>query len=103
MYRVSIMYPNQKGARFDINYYKTTHMDLVKKHLQPFGLIKTDVEKGISGGGDQPAPYICIGNLYFESRDGYDRGIAEAGPILRGDISNFTDTKPIRQISEILD
>jgi uncharacterized protein (TIGR02118 family) len=102
MYKVSIMYPNQKAARFDFNYYQTKHMDLVKKHLQPFGLIKTDVEKGISGGGDQPAPYICIGNLYFESRDGYDRGIAEAGPILRGDISNFTDTTPVRQISEIL-
>ena len=59
------------------------NMDLVKKHLQPFGLIKTDVEKSISGGGDQPAPYICIGNLYFESRDGYDRVIEEAGPIMR--------------------
>ena len=103
MYRVSIMYPNQKGARFDINYYKTTHMDLVKKHLQLFGLIKADVEKGISGGGDQPAPYVCIGNLYFDSPDGYDRGIVEAGAILRGDIANFTDTTPIRQISEILD
>jgi uncharacterized protein (TIGR02118 family) len=102
MYKVSIMYPNQKAARFDLNYYRTKHMDLVKKHLQSFGLIKTEVEKGISGGGDQPAPYICIGNLYFESRDGYDRGIAEAGPILRGDISNFTDTTPVRQISEIL-
>jgi len=102
MYRVSIMYPNQKGARFDISYYKTTHMDLVKKLLQPFGLIKADVERGISGGGDQPAPYVCIGNLYFDSQDGYDRGIAEAGAILRGDIANFTDTKPIRQISEIL-
>lgn len=103
MYKVSVMYPNQKAARFDINYYQTKHMDLVKKHLQPFGLIKTDVEKGISGGGDQPAPYICIGNLYFDSRDGYDRGIAEAGPILRRDISNFTDVSPVRQISEILD
>lgn len=103
MYKVSLLYPNQKAVRFDINYYRTTHMDLVKKHLKPFGLIKTDVDKGISGGGDQPAPYICIGNLYFESRDGYDKGIAKVGPILRGDISNFTDVTPVRQISEILD
>ncbi len=103
MYKVSVMYPNQKDAHFDFNYYKTKHMDLVKKHLQPFGLIKTDVDKGISGGGDQPAPYICIGNLYFGSRDGYDLGIAEAGAILRGDIPNFTDIIPVRQISEVLD
>jgi len=103
MYRVSVMYPNQKGARFDLNYYKTTHMELVKQHLQPFGLVKTDVERGVSGGGDLPAPYVCIGNLYFDSQAGYDRGIAAAGSILRGDIVNFTDIAPVRQISEILD
>lgn len=56
MYKISVMYPNQKAVRFDFNYYQTKHMDLVKKHLKPFGLIKADVEKGISGGGDQPAP-----------------------------------------------
>ena len=102
MFKVSVMYPNQSNARFDFDYYKTKHMDIVKKHLKPFGLIKTDVDKGISGGGDQPAPYICIGNLYFESREGYDLGIAEVGTLIRGDISNFTDITPVRQISEIL-
>ena len=103
MYKVSVMYPKEEGAKFDIDYYRTTHMELVKKHLKPFGLIKTDVDKGISGGGDQQAPFVCIGNLYFDSLDGYDRGIAEAGAILRGDIPNFTNVTPIRQISEILD
>jgi len=103
MFKISIMYPNEGGGKFDLDYYRTTHMELVKKHLKPFGLIRTDVDKGISAGGDQPAPYICVGNLYFDSQDGYDRGIAEAGPLLRGDIPNFTNVTPIRQISEILD
>lgn len=103
MFKVSVMYPNEEGARFNIDYYRTTHMELVKEHLKPFGLLKTDVDKGISGGGDQPAPYICIGNLYFDSQDGYDRGIVKTGPILRGDIPNFTNVTPIRQISEILE
>jgi len=103
MFKYSVMYPNEKGAKFDFDYYKTTHMALVQKHLKSFGLIKTGVDKGISGGGDQPAPYVCIGHLYFESSDGYEKGLAEAGPVLRGDISNFTNVTPIRQISEILD
>jgi uncharacterized protein (TIGR02118 family) len=103
MFKVSVMYPNQEGAQFDFEYYKTTHMGLVKKHLTPFGLIKTGVEKGVSGGGDLPAPYICIGHLYFESQDAYDKGIAAAGTLLRGDIPNFTNVTPVRQISEILD
>jgi uncharacterized protein (TIGR02118 family) len=97
------MYPNEEGAEFDYAYYQSTHMKLVEEHLTPFGLIKTEVNKGVSGGGDEPAPYICIGHLYFEALDGYDKGIAEKGEILRGDIPNFTNVTPIRQISEVLD
>jgi uncharacterized protein (TIGR02118 family) len=95
------MYPNQDGATFDHDYYSTTHMDMVEKHLKPFGLIKTEVDKGCSGGGDLPAPYTCVGYLYFDSIDGYDKGIAECGSVLRGDIPNFTNVTPTRQISEI--
>ena len=103
MYKASVMYPNDEGAHFDFDYYRTKHMDLVKNLLKPFGLIKTDVDKGLSGGSDLPAPYICIGNLYFESEGDYDRGTAEVGPMLREDIPNFTDITPIRQISEIFE
>jgi len=81
MFKVSVMYPNQEGARFDIEYYRTKHMDLVIRHLKPFGLVRTEVLKGISGGGGQPAPYVCIGSLYFETADGYEKGWRQAaGP-----------------------
>jgi uncharacterized protein (TIGR02118 family) len=102
MYKVSVMYPNQKDGHFDFEYYRTKHMALVEKYLKPFGLLQTEVLRGISGGGDQPAPYICIGNLYFDSVDGYEKGGAASGGALRADIPNFTDVAPIRQISEIL-
>jgi uncharacterized protein (TIGR02118 family) len=102
MFRVSVMYPNQEGARFDFEYYRTTHMEIVEKHLKSHGLIRTEVDRGVSGGADQPAPYVCVGHLYLESIEGYDKGIAESGSILRGDIPNFTDITPIRQISEII-
>lgn len=103
MYKTSIMYPRQEGARFDLDYYCTTHMDLAKKYFAPFGLIKICVDRPLSGGMDQPAPYICVGNLYFDSPDGYDRGVAQIGTVLRQDIQNFTDIAPIRQVSEVID
>lgn len=102
MFKVSVMYPNQENARFDLDYYRTTHMELVTRYLKPFGLIRTEVLKGLSGGSGQPAPYLCIGNLYFETADGYEKGGAASGGVLRADIANFTDIAPIRQISEIL-
>ena len=103
MFRVSIMYPNQEGAKFDFDYYRTKHMELAKGLLKPFELIKAEVDRGISGGGGQPPPYICVGHLYFESKDSYDRAVAEVGSIMRGDIPNLTNVTPIRQISEIFD
>jgi uncharacterized protein (TIGR02118 family) len=102
MHIVSVMYPNREGSRFDLEYYRTTHMDLVAKHLKPFGLMRTEVLRGVSGGGGRPAPYVCIGNLYFETADGYEKGSAASGGVLRGDIPNFTDLAPVRQISEVV-
>ena len=103
MFKVSVMYPNEEGARFDFDYYRTRHMALVAQHLRPFGLVKTEVNRGLSGGGGLPAPYVCVGHLYFDASDGYERGITQAGPVLRGDIPNFTNVTPIRLISEVLD
>jgi uncharacterized protein (TIGR02118 family) len=102
MFKVSVMYPNQQDARFDVEYYRTKHMELVQKHLKPFGLVRTEVLKGISGTAGQPAPYICIGNLYFTAADGYEKGIAASAGALRADIPNFTNVTPVRQVSEIL-
>ena len=102
MFKVSVMYPNQAGARFDLAYYRTTHMEIVRRHLQAFGLVKTEVLKGLSGGGGQPAPFVCIGNLYFETADGYEKGVAASGGAIRADIANFTDLTPVRQISEVV-
>ena len=103
MYRVSVMYPSTEGARFDMSYYRATHMKLVEENLKPFGLVKTGVDQGITVGGGEAPLYICVGHLYFETADGYDRGIAAAGTVLRNDLPNYTDIKPVRQFSEILD
>jgi uncharacterized protein (TIGR02118 family) len=102
MFKVSVMYPNEYGTSFNFDYYVNKHMKLVEKYMKPFGLAHTSVDKGISGGGNESPPFICVGNLYFESIEGYDKGVAEVGNLLRSDIPNFTNVKPIRQISKIL-
>ena len=103
MYKVSVMYPNKEGARFDMDYYRTKHMDIVRECLEPFGLKKSGVERGVSGTGDAPSPYICVGVLYFDDPTGYDKGVAANIDRLRGDIPNFTDVAPTRMVTEVLD
>lgn len=62
MYKVTVMYPNEEGVRFDFDYYRNKHMKLVAEQFRPFGLTKTGVEKGISGGGQvSPHPTCAWG------------------------------------------
>jgi uncharacterized protein (TIGR02118 family) len=98
MYKVSVMYPNQPGSKFDVTYYAQKHMRLVRDLLTPEGLVRTEVAKGVAVG--QPAPYHCIGTLYFQDLGGYERGIQKHGKVLRADIPNFTDVTPVRLLSE---
>ena len=58
MIRVSVMYPKSEGATFDMDYYKTTHMDIVDRTMKP---AKWEIDSGMDG------PYIAIGHLFFES------------------------------------
>lgn len=102
MYLANVMYPNSESAKFDFDYFRTTHLQMVKESFEPFGLIKLHVQRGISGGGEFPAPYICIVNLFFESAEGYDKALSKYGQKLGADIPNFSNVKPIRQISEII-
>jgi hypothetical protein len=69
MFKVSVMYPNQPGTRFDIDTYVNRHMKRVQELMKPEGLVKIAVDKGISAPG-QPAPYHCIGQLFFNDPAG---------------------------------
>src|ERR1700710_375229 len=49
MIKVSVMYPNVEGARFDHAYYRDKHMPLVKG-LMGGGCLFYTVDKGLAGG-----------------------------------------------------
>ena len=97
------MYPSQQDGTFDFDYYRDTHMALVRQHLEPHGLKKTGIEKGVGGGTDGTPPFVCIGSLYFDSADQYTQAMAAVGTVLRDDLPNFTNIVPTRQISEVMD
>ena len=67
MIRVSVLYPSSSGDSFDVDYYKNTHMKLVREKLGPLGLLGCEVDAGITGLGDTPPPYAAIGYLFYES------------------------------------
>lgn len=95
MIRVSVMYPKGEGLTFDLDYYKTKHMEIVHKAMP--GVLKTEVDQAIDG------PYLCVGHLYFESMEtmGATMAAPTAGEAM-ADLPNFTNATPVMQIGQVL-
>ncbi len=101
MFRVSVMYPNQEGKKFDHQYYATTHFNLVKERFNPHGLVSCDIDTGLAGGTPgSDAPFVSIGTLLFNTMDDLQAAFAVAQDVM-ADVPNFTDIEPQLQISEI--
>jgi uncharacterized protein (TIGR02118 family) len=103
MIRITVLYANEPGKTFDHQYYANKHMRLVAERLKSFGLVRTEVDKGVAGGAPgAPAPYVAIGHVYFPSVEGFQKGMGQHGKEIMGDIPNYTNIKPQIQISEIM-
>jgi uncharacterized protein (TIGR02118 family) len=100
MIKVSVLYPNSAGARFDMAYYTSKHMPMVQRLVTTCKGIAA--EKGVAGGtpGSQPT-YIAIGHLLFDSVQAFQSGFGPHSEEILGDIPNYTNTQPVIQISEI--
>lgn len=102
MIKVSVMYPNTPGARFDHDYYRDSHMPLVQKLMGSSCQFYT-VDKGIGGGApDAPATYIGMCHIYSESVESFQAGFGPHADEILADIANYTDLKPVMQVSEVV-
>jgi uncharacterized protein (TIGR02118 family) len=101
MIKVSILYPNQPGSRFDWDYYLNQHMPMTIAKLGE-SLRGVSVEHGLNGGlPDSPPPYAAMCHLLFDSVEAFQSAFAAHAETLQGDIPNYTDVEPGFQISEV--
>jgi uncharacterized protein (TIGR02118 family) len=100
MIKVSVFYPNSADAKFDMAYYTTKHMPMVKRLAT--GCRSIAAEQGLGGGAPgAPATYIAIGHLVFDSVEAFQSGFGPHSTEILADIPNYTNTKPVIQISQI--
>jgi len=99
---VTAFYPAAGEGRFDSNYYYAKHCPLVKELLAPFGLVKMEVDEGVSGfGPGTPPNYRTICRMYFTSLEGFQSSIPAVGNQIFADIPNYTDIPVELQISAV--
>ena len=104
MIKISIPYPNNKGARFDLRYYIDTHMpmsiDRISTHA---GFRGVSVEYGLGGavpGTD--ATYIAMCHFLFDTVENYIEAFTPNAVELQADMSNYTDIAPVIQVNDVL-
>lgn len=101
MIKVSILYPNQPGSRFNLDYYLNQHMPMTIAKLGE-ALRGVSVEHGLNGGLPEAPPlYVAMCHLLFDSVDAFQAAFAPHAEALQGDIPNYTDADPVIQISEV--
>jgi len=101
MVKISVLYPNGKDTKFDMEYYCDRHMPMVRQ-LLGLALKGVSAEQGISGEEPgSPAPYIAMGHLLFDSLESFQTSFGPQAQAIIADIPNYTNSEPIIQISEV--
>jgi hypothetical protein len=79
--KVSVLYPNTAGCKFDMGYYLNQHMPMVQQKLGP----------------------ACkrMAVLHFDSTDAFQSAFAPHAQAIFADIPSYTNTQPTVQISEV--
>jgi uncharacterized protein (TIGR02118 family) len=90
MTRISFLYPNRKGSRFEMDYYVEKHMPwsiaLLSAHP---GFKGVSVEHGVSGvapGVD--SEYVAVCHFFFESLDDFMAAVTPKLGALQADMKN---------------
>ena len=99
MVKVSILYPNSSGSRFDVEYYLNFHMPMASRLLGP-AIKAITAEIGVPG-PDGVAPFAAIAGFTCDTAEDFIAAFTPVAGELQGDIPNYTDIQPVIQFSDI--
>jgi len=101
MIKVTFLYPNKPGSRFNADYYIDVHMPLAIRLLGPT-LKGVSAEIGISSAmpGSAP-PNAALASFTFDSVEAFTAAVMPHYMELQSDIPNYTDIEPVVQIGDL--
>jgi uncharacterized protein (TIGR02118 family) len=103
MIRITAIYPNADGSRFDAGYYAQKHKALAEQLLGPHGLVGLSQTFGVEALDGTPPPFWAIGEMIFTSREAFEAAMQSCGAALFADSVHYTDVTPVLQVSRAAD
>ena len=101
MITVTVLYPNKEGAKFDLDYYLSKHIPMVKR-LIGAPLKAVVVEQGLGGAAPgSKAAYSVVCHLRFDSVEAFQQSFGPHAGTIQGDVRNYSSVEPTVQISDV--
>lgn len=66
---ISVVFPNEVDAKYDIEYYTRNHMPLIEKHWSQYGLKNWSVTKFVLGMDGTPPIYAFGREVFWENEE----------------------------------
>jgi len=102
MVKISVMYVNKPGARFDHEYFRDRHMPLVMQRLGS-RCVSYTIDRGLAGRAPGlAAPFAAMSHILCESVEAFHSGLEQHAAVLMGDIRHYTDMERTIQVSEVV-
>ena len=101
MIKVSLLYPNSDGSRFNMDYYCNRHIPMLLKKLGR-ACRRVAVEEGLAVGSPGSTPvFVAMGHLYFRSIKAFQIAFNPHEAAIMEDLPNYTNVRPTIQISTV--
>lgn len=100
---ITVVFPNDLDANYNIEYYISSHMPLIERHWKKFGVKSWSVTKFTPGlDGNQPL-YAFGSTVYWDNNARIKEAFEspETAEIM-GDVPNFSNKQPIFLLGRII-
>jgi uncharacterized protein (TIGR02118 family) len=98
---MTITYRYSPEARFDFNYYESTHMPLIMR-LYGASISRFELRRGLPGADGAAPPYIATITIWIAYPAAFDAAAAEHQAGIRADVDKFTNAELIAQRDRIV-
>ena len=102
MFRLTVLYPSSDNTSFDLDYYRTTHVELVRRELEPHGILALEWDSVIAGRAGLPPPFYVASHQIWPSQREFQAAVDDgAFARIAEDVPNFYSEHSVVFVSDM--